>query len=87
MRLAELGAARRHFDLALLDLELHRARPLVRQQRHALDGVRQPIALELDVLVVALGNDPLVRGKLAVDHPRDQQAAADLEKQWFSPRS
>ena len=81
LRFAELRAARRDVDLALVDLKLHRARSLVRQQRHALDRVGQPIALELDVLVVALRNDALVGGKLAVDHPRDQHAAADLEEQ------
>ena len=81
MRLAEFRAARRDVDLALVDLELHRARALVRQQRHALDGVGQPIALELDVLVVALRNDALVGRKLAVDHPRDEQPVADVEEQ------
>ena len=81
MRLAELRAARRHFDLAFVDLKLHRARAFVRQQRDALDGVGQPLALELDVLVVALRNDALVGRKLAVDHPRDQHPPADLEEQ------
>ena len=80
-RLAELGAARRHFDLALVDLELHRARSLVRQQRHALDGTREPLAIELDRLVVALRDDSLVGGELSVDHPRDQHAAGHLEEQ------
>ena len=80
-RLAELGTARRDLDLALVDLELHRARPLVRQQRHALDRAREPLAIELDRLVVALRDDALVGRELPVDHPRDQHAAADLEEQ------
>src|SRR5207237_3293046 len=47
----------------------------------ALDGVRQAIALELDVLVVALRDHALVGGELSVDHARDQQPAADVEEQ------
>jgi hypothetical protein len=80
-RFAELRAARRHFDLALVEHHLHRARALVRQDRHAAHRLRQPIALELDVLVVALRHHALVGGKLAVDHSRDQQPRADLEEQ------
>ena len=81
VRFAELRTARRDFDLAFVDLELHRARSFVRQQRHALHRARQPLAIELDGLVVALRNDALVGRKLPVDHPRDQHAAADFEEQ------
>src|SRR5205085_383829 len=71
----------RDVDLALVDLDFHGARPLVREQRHTLDRVRQAIALELDVFVVALRNHALVGGELPVDHPRDQQAIVEFEEQ------
>src|SRR5436190_12323154 len=81
MSLADVRAAGRDVDLAFFDLKLHRARALVRQQGDAADGVRQAIALELDVLVVALRDDALVGGKLSVDHPRNQQPIADAEEE------
>ena len=71
-RLAEFRAARGHVDLALRDLELHRVRSFVRQQRNALDRVRQPIAIELDLLVVSLRNHPFIGGKLPIDESRRQ---------------
>jgi hypothetical protein len=61
-RLAEFGTARGDFNFALVDLELHRTRPLVGQQCHPPHGARQSFAIEFDVFVVALRNDALVRG-------------------------
>src|SRR5262249_5878037 len=54
---------------------------LVRQQGHALDGIGQPIPLEFNVLVVGLGNDALVRRKLAIDHSRDQSSLTDIKEE------
>src|SRR5204863_4905462 len=79
--LTEFRAARRDFNRALVDFELHRARALVRQQRDALDRVGQPLSFEFNVLIVALWNHPLVGGELAVDHPRNQYASTNLEEQ------
>src|SRR5262245_58987966 len=83
VRFAELGAARGHFDLALLEDHLDRARSLVRENRDAAHGLRQAIALELDALVVAFRNDLLVGGKLPVDHSRDEEPGTNLEEEMI----
>ena len=44
-------------------------------------ALRQAVALELDALVVALRDHPLVGGELAFDLPRDEQPLADVEEQ------
>src|SRR5687768_12773016 len=81
LRLAELRAARYDLDLAPLNLELDRARPLVRQQRDAFDRIREAVTIEFDALVVRLRNDALEGRKLPVDHPGNQQPSADVEEQ------
>ena len=67
--LSELGTARGDFDFPFVDFEAHRARTLVRQQRHAANGTGETLTVELDDLVVSFGNHPFVGGKLPVDHP------------------
>ena len=52
--------ARHHIDPICVDLKLDRTRPLVREQRHTADSIRQSIAFELDVFVVALRNDAFI---------------------------
>jgi hypothetical protein len=81
------GTARRNLDLALVDLELHRARPLVREQRDALDGAGQPIAIELDALVVALRNHALERRELPSIIREISSRPPTSKNRWFSPRS
>ncbi len=81
MRFTKLRTAGRHFDLALVDFELHRTKPFVGQQRDTLDCVGQPLAIELNRLVVPLRDHPLIGRKLPIDHTGNQNASAHLEEQ------
>ena len=87
VRFAELRTARCDFDLPLVDFELDSSRSLIREQRHALDGVGQPLAIEFDRLSLPFGMTRSYAGNWPSIIREIRTRPPTSKKRWFSPLS
>jgi hypothetical protein len=83
-RVAELGIRRRHRELAWSEVEAHRARALVRNERNALDRRQQPLAVDHHATIVVARDHFHVVREVDVDHAREQRRSPASKKSWLS---
>ena len=81
-RLAQVGVGGRDHHLVGRELEPHGARPVAGQERDALDRLgRAALRSKSDLLVVVLGDHPLVVGEGPLEDAADQLAPAEAERE------